>query len=334
MIINNKYLKVKNNKYFSYGKTLIIAEIGSNHNNKFENIKKMISVAKKSGCDAVKFQLFKAINLVPVKSNAYNILKKIELPDNWIPKIKKFCNQKKILFACSPFDVDAVKLLKKNKCDILKIASPEIKNLELIEHAVKTNIPVIISTGDTNLEIISRALDVVKSIKSKKNSVALLHCTSEYPAKIRNINLKMIKFLSKKFINIPIGFSDHSLGIDFSVASVAMGACIVEKHITISRKMSGPDHFFAIEPMELNEMVSKVRNLEKSFGKFKKFRLPSENTIYICAFAKKGIKKNSIILKKDIAFKRSKVKGVEFYNQKKILYKKAKKKFKQDEMLF
>jgi sialic acid synthase SpsE len=334
MKLKANYFKIKNHKFYSYEKTLIIAEIGSNHNNKFENIKKMILIAKRAGCDAVKFQLFKAKNLVPVNSRAYHILKKIELPDNWIPKIKRFCNQKKILFACSPFDFNAIRLLKKNKCDILKIASPEIKNLELIAHASKVGIPVIISTGDSNMEIISRAIRVVKFSKLKDNNIALLHCTSEYPAKIKNVNLRMINSLSKKYKNIPIGFSDHSLGIDCAIASVAMGACIVEKHITISRKMSGPDHFFAIEPKELGDMVYKIRNLEKSFGKTEKVRLPSENTIYICAFAKKKINKNSIILKRDITFKRSRIKGIEFYNLKKVLKKKAKKNFRKDEILF
>lgn len=334
MKLKNKYFKIKHNKFFPYGKTLVIAEIGSNHNNKFENVKKMISIAKKAGCDAVKFQLFKAKNLVPINSKAFSVLKKIELPDNWVPKIKKFCNQKKILFACSPFDVNAVKLLYKNKCDVLKIASPEIKNLELIAHATKTGIPTIISTGDSNTKIIDLALKTVKLSKFKKSRIALLHCTSEYPAKIKNINLRMISYLSQKYNDIPIGFSDHSLGIDFSVASVAMGACIIEKHITISRKMIGPDHFFAIEPKELHELVYKIRNLEKSFGKTKKERLPSENTIYICAFAKNKINKNAIILKKDITFKRSRIKGIEFYNLKKIIKRRAKKNFRKDEILF
>ena len=330
---DKQYFKIKNNKYCSFRKTLIIAEIGSNHNNKFENIKRMISIAKEAGCDAVKFQLFKAQNLVPVNSNAFNVLKKIELPDSWVPKIKRFCDKKKILFACSPFDINAVKLLKKNKCDILKIASPEIKNLELIAHAAKTGIPTIISTGDSNVKIINHALNALKFTKLKRNRIALLHCTSEYPAKIKNINLRMISFLLKKYKNVPIGFSDHSLGIDFTIASVAMGACIIEKHITISRKMVGPDHFFAIEPKELQELVYKIRNLEKSFGKTKKVRLPSENTIYICAFAKNKINKNSIILKKDVIFKRSRIKGIEFYNLSKIIKKKAKKNFRKDEIL-
>lgn len=327
------YFHVKNKKFYSYGKTLIIAEIGSNHNNNFSMLVKLVKIAKRAGCDAVKFQLFKAKNLVQEKSKGYKILKKIELPDTWIPKIKKLCLKENILFACSPFDDNAIELLRKNKCDILKIASPEIKNHFLIKKAIKTKMPIIISTGDSDEIIVKRAFDLVKSSKISNRKISFLHCTSEYPAKIENLNLNMIKFLKKNLKNVPIGFSDHAIGIDSSVSAVAMGACIVEKHITTSRKLNGPDHFFALEPKELIEMVKKIRCLEISFGKYKKERISSENTIYICAFTKKKIVKNSIIKIEDIIFKRTRKKGIGVESLKKILDKKAKKNFKRDEMI-
>ena len=169
----------------------------------------------------------------------------------------KTCSNQNILFACSPFDNNAIKLLKKNKCDILKIASPEIKNLFLLKETLKCKLPTIISTGDSDEVIVERALNIVKASNISKRKISFLHCTSEYPAKTENLNLKMIKYLRKKFKTIPIGFSDHSTGIESSLNAVAMGACIIEKHITISRKLRGPDHFFAIEPKELIEMVKK-----------------------------------------------------------------------------
>lgn len=326
------YFRVKNKKFFSYGNTLIIAEIGSNHNKDFNKLIRLIKAAKKSGCDAVKFQLFKAEKLVQKTSKAYNILKKIELPDAWIPKIKKICKKYKILFACSPFDNSAVELLKKNNCDIIKIASPEIKNHLLLRKAISTNLPVIISTGDSDELIINRALKVIRNFKISNNQISLLHCTSEYPAKLENLNLNMIRYLKENLKHIPIGFSDHSLGIESSVSAVAMGACIIEKHITLSRKLKGPDHFFAIEPNELSLMVKKIRNLEKSFGLFKKKRLKAENTIFISAFTTKKVMKNSIISTGDIIFKRSQKKGIESHELNKILNKKAKKNYNIDQM--
>ena len=333
MKIKNVFFKVKSEVFKSYGKTLVIAEIGSNHNNNFNLLKKLVKIAKKSGCDAVKFQLFKAEKLVQKNSNAYKILKKLELSDAWIPKIKKLCKKNNLLFACSPFDEQAIKILKKNNCDIIKIASPEIKNTYLIKKAIQTRIPVIISTGDSDKKIIDRVLNLLKLLTVKSKSLAFLHCTSEYPAKISNINLNMIKYLSGNLKKFAVGFSDHSLGIDASVAAVSMGACIIEKHITVSRKLKGPDHFFAIEPNELHELVRKIRNSEKYFGRFTKVRLKSENTIFICAFSKKSIKKNKVIKFNDIVFKRSLKKGIEIHNIKKIFNKKSKKNYYKDEMI-
>lgn len=327
------FFKVKNKKYSSFGKILIIAEIGSNHNNNFHLLEKLIKIAKKSGCDAVKFQLFKAKNLVSKNTKAYKILKNLELSNNWIPRIRRLCTKYKILFACSPFDENAVEILKKNKCDIIKIASPEIKNLYLIKKAANAKIPLVISTGDSDKKIIARSLKIIKKSSIQPSSVAYLHCTSEYPTKINNVNLNMLKFLTNYLKKYSIGFSDHSLGIDNSVAAVALGACIIEKHITLSKKLKGPDHHFALEPNELTQLVNKIKNLCQSFGHLEKKRLAAENTIYISAFAKEFIKKNTTIEFKKIIFKRSKVKGFEIHNIKKILNKNAKKNYMIDDQI-
>ena len=188
--------KVKKNYFESYKKILVIAEIGSNHDNNFSKCKKLILAAKKAGCDAVKFQLFKADKLVSKNSPQYNFLKKLELGEEWIKKISLFCRKNKILFACSPFYLDAVNLLKKYKCDIIKIASPEIKNLPLINSASKSGIPVIISTGDSSLKEILEAKKEISQKNYKKT--AFLHCISQYPTKIKNLNLNNINYLKKK----------------------------------------------------------------------------------------------------------------------------------------
>ena len=161
----NLNFKIGNKKFQDYKKTLVIAEIGTNHNNSFKTCKQLILIAKNSGCDAVKFQIFKADKLVRKTDAGYSLLKKHETPLKWIPKISKFCKKNNILFICSPFFLDAVKLLKKNKCDALKIASPEIKNIPLIKECIKTKLPVIISTGYCEKKDIDKIYPFIKKSK-------------------------------------------------------------------------------------------------------------------------------------------------------------------------
>ena len=315
--------KVKKNYYESYKKILVIAEIGSNHDNNFSKCKKLILSAKKAGCDAVKFQLFKADKLVLKNSLQYNFLKKLELSEEWIKKISKFCKKNKILFACSPFYLDAVNLLKKYKCDIIKIASPEIKNLPLISLASRSGIPVIISTGDSSLKEILEAKRQIS--KSNYKKTAFLHCISEYPTKVQNLNLNNINYLNDKLKSFSIGFSDHSMGIDASINAVSIGAAIIEKHITLNRSSKGPDHFFAIEPLELNEMIFKINNFVKSYGNYNKKRLKDENTIFISMSNSRRLMKNESIKADDIFFARTLKQGLHSRYFKDIIKKRSKK---------
>jgi len=315
--------KIKKNYYESYKKILVIAEIGSNHDNNFSKCEKLILSAKKAGCDAVKFQLFKADKLVPKNSLQYNFLKKLELSEEWIKKISKFCKKNKILFACSPFYLDAVNLLKKYKCDIIKIASPEIKNLPLINLASRSGIPVIISTGDSSLKEILEARKQIP--KSNYKKTAFLHCVSEYPTKVQNLNLNNINYLSDKLKFFPIGFSDHSMGINASINAVSIGAAIIEKHITLNKSSKGPDHFFAIEPYELNEMVFKINNFVKSYGNYNKKRLKDENTIFISMSNSRKLIKNEPIKADDIIFARTLKQGLHSRYFKDIIKKRSKK---------
>jgi len=297
------YFKVKKNKYSSFKKILKIAEIGCNHNNNFSQCKRLINIAKKTGFDAVKFQLFKADELVPKNTKGYKILSKYELTENWIRKISEYCKKKKKIFECSPFYKKAVDLLVKYKCDILKIGSPEIKNLPLLKYASKTKIPLIISTGDSSIKIIEDAKK--KLNKKNKKNISFLHCISEYPTKIKNLNLLNINYLKNKLNGHQVGFSDHSLGIDACVNAVSLGASIIEKHITLSKRDLGPDHFFAIEPKECFEMINKINELILSLGNNEKKRLHDENTVYIKIFSKMNLRKGEKLSFNKVRFLRT-----------------------------
>ena len=331
---NFSNFKTKTDNFTSYKKVMIIAEIGSNHDNSLKKCKKLILDAKKAGCDGVKFQLFKAEKLVSKKLNnkGFNLLKTLELKESWLPIISKYCRDNKILFICSPFYIEAVDLLIKNRCDIIKIASPEIKNISLIKKVIKSELPIIISTGDTNKQIIKTALGNLKI--NNYHKTAFLHCTSEYPCKFKNTNLlNLISLKEMVGKRISIGYSDHTVGIDASLIAVSMGANIIEKHITLNKKSKGPDHFFALDIKELKLMVNKIRDFEKMTGNFNKTRLKDENTVFINLFSNNKISKNTIIKKNDIICKRDYTNGINSINISSIIGKKINKTINNDTKL-
>jgi len=249
----------------------IIAEAGSNHNGSFEQAKKLIDAAVEAGADAVKFQIFKAENLyskyTPEFSylkgeNVYELIKNIETPREWIKELIKHCKGKNIDFLASAFDFEAVDLLDKY-VPAFKIASFEITDLELIKYAAEKGKPMIISTGMANLSEIEDAINAIKSVGNE--NIILLHCNSLYPTPVEIVNLRAIETMKNAF-KLPVGFSDHTLGIHIPIAAVAMGACMIEKHFTLDRSLLGPDHSFALEPDELNAMVRCIREVEKVKG--------------------------------------------------------------------
>ena len=257
--------------------SFIIAEAGSNHNGSLEQARKMIDVAAESGADAIKFQIFKAESLyskyTPEFSylkgkSTYELIKSIETPREWIKELAGYCKEKGIVFLASVFDFEAVDLLDKY-VPAFKIASFEITDLELIKYAAEKGKPMIISTGMANLSEIEDAINAIKSVGNDDiddiDDIILLHCNSLYPTPIEIVNLKAIETMRTAF-KVPVGFSDHTLGIHIPIAAVAMGACVIEKHFTLDRNLPGPDHSFAIEPDELKEMVNCIRNVEKARG--------------------------------------------------------------------
>ncbi len=251
----------------------IIGEVGSNHNQKIKQAKQLIDVAAESGVDAVKFQLFRTENLYSPDNKLFKIFKENELPFEWLPDLIRYSRSKGLTFLASPFDRDSVDELNKLGVAAFKLASSETVNLPLLRYIASKSKPVLISTGMCDLADVYEAVEVVRA--AKNNDMILLHCTALYPTPPENVNLNVMQTLRSAF-NLPVGFSDHTLGIDIPFAAVALGARVIEKHITISRKLKGPDHSYALEPAELKSLVQGIRAIEKAFGSSDKVMLAEE----------------------------------------------------------
>ncbi len=249
-----------NNKKSTY----IVAEAGINHNSDIEIAKKMIEVSSQCGADAIKFQSFTPDELFSelINPKLYNLSKSWVLTKNDHIELQKHAKKNKIIFFSTPCGVKSANLLKNLKVPFMKVASGEITNLDLIDYISKMKIPMMISTGMTSLSEISKVVEIVQS---NKCTFSLLHCVSSYPAKSSDANLSTIPYLQNTF-NVPIGFSDHTVGIDVSLAAVALGATIIEKHFTLDKYMDGPDQRLSIDPNELSNLVKKTRIIEKAMG--------------------------------------------------------------------
>ena len=267
---------MKNNK------TFIIAEAGINHNGKIELAKKLIDIAKKSGADAVKFQTFKskdiisnyAVKLNYQKKNSKDsesqlkMLNKVELKFTDFDILKNYCRKKNILFMSTPKNIDSAIYLNKLNMNIFKIGSGEAINYPLIRKIKSFKKKTIISTGMCTLEEVEK---IVMIFKGNLKNLILLHCTSLYPCPDDECNLLSIIKMKKKFKNVKIGFSDHTMGIDAAPAAVALGANVIEKHITLNNLMSGPDHKASLNLNNFKKMVKKIRKIENLLGFEKKY---------------------------------------------------------------
>ena len=287
-----------------YGKnsTFIIAEIGVNHNGDIDLAKKMIKSASECGVDAVKFQTFKSEDLVTEnaktadyqqkntnENSQLEMLKKLELSFDDFRELKDYALKHDVLFISSPFDIDSVDLLEKLEVPLYKLGSGELTNFELIDHVQKTDKPIIISTGMATMDEIQETYDFIKN----KENLIMLHCITGYPTEFSEANLNFIKTLQSKF-NVPIGFSDHSPGIELPIAAVALGACVVEKHFTLDKNLEGPDHKASLNPKEFKAMVDAIRNIEVAMGDG--IRTFSENELEI-----KKVARKSIVLNEDVS---------------------------------
>jgi N-acetylneuraminate synthase len=253
----------------------IIAEAGVNHNGDINLAKELINIASDANADYIKFQTFKAENLATKdaeksdyqKSNTknndtqYNMLKSLELSKEDHIELINYCHSKDIKFLSSAFDLDSLDFLLNLKCELIKIPSGEINNYYYLEKISHEEIPVILSTGMSTINEIEAAIKILTSNKLSINDITILHCNTEYPTPMIDVNLKaMLKI--KEHFNVDIGYSDHTLGIEVPIAAVALGAKVIEKHFTIDRSLAGPDHACSLEPLELKNMVNAVRNIE------------------------------------------------------------------------
>jgi pseudaminic acid synthase len=269
--------KNKKEKFYEDALCTIIAEISANHGQNFDRAVEMIKKAKECGADAVKFQCYTPDTLTLDCNNKYfqvkhpqwgnqtlyELYKKAYTPWDWFSKLKEIAEKEGILFFATTFDKTSTDFLEELQVPIHKIASFELVDLPLIEYTAKTNKPLIISTGMGTEEEIQEVVDIARKAGSK--DITLLKCVSSYPAEPEEINLKTIPDMEEKF-DCKVGLSDHTLGIGVSVAAVALGAKVIEKHFTLSRDIETPDSFFSIEPDELKELVENIRVVEKAIG--------------------------------------------------------------------
>lgn len=297
----------------------IIAEIGSNHNRKLETAKKLIDVAKESGCDAVKFQSYTAEGIYSIytprisemegrskpEETPYELIKRIQMPVEWHPLLKEYCDQIGITFCSSPFDESMVDVLESADVPFYKVASYEITHYSLLAKIAKTGKPVILSTGNSGLADIERAVDVLE--KNNCNDYALLHCVSQYPPRFEDINLRCINTLRSAF-DCVVGFSDHTTDFLSSTLAVSLGVSIIEKHITLDKSCDGPDHPFSLEPNELKQFVQAIRDTELILGSsVKKVRKSEEENHRIgrrSLIAALDIKKDEVITADKLVIKR------------------------------
>ena len=297
----NQVFDIEGHKIGQGNPCFIIAEAGINHNGDIQNAKKLIDIAVDSEANAVKFQTFKTDLLaapnapkaeyqkVTTRENQSqtDMLRDLELPTEAFVELKQYCASQKIIFLSSPFDEYSVDLLAQLNVSAYKIPSGEIINLPLLAKIGSKNKPIILSTGMSYLEEIATALETI--YKTGNKQISLLHCTSNYPAMPVDINLNAMDTIRKSF-NLPVGFSDHTQGIEIPLAAVAMGACIIEKHFTLDKTLEGPDHRASLEPNELKMMVLGIRNIESAQGDGVKSPAASE-------LSNRGIARKSIYLK-------------------------------------
>ena len=266
----------------------VIAEAGVNHNGDIAMALQLCDAAKKAGADAVKFQTFRAEDLVvrgaPTAEyqarqtgdqDQFLMLERLELSEAQHQKIKAYCDVIGIEFFSTPFSVNAVDMLVKLGVKRLKLSSGELTHRALVEHAAATQLPLLISTGMGTMQEIIDAVAWVSAARGHLRDVVVLHCTSAYPAPDRTLNLLAMQSMARD-LNVAIGYSDHSLGIEAPLAAVALGACVIEKHLTLDRHLPGPDHSASLEPDEFLRMVQGIRRVSAMLGDGVKAPLPEE----------------------------------------------------------
>jgi N-acetylneuraminate synthase/N,N'-diacetyllegionaminate synthase len=304
-------------------KVLIIAEAGVNHNGSYENAKKLILAGAEAGVDYVKFQTFKASKLVSKDAekadyqkrntndesiSQFEMLKKLEMPENWHYDLIKYAENCGVKFLSTGFDEASIDFLDSINIDFFKVPSGEITNKPFLEHIAKKKKPIIISSGMSSLYDVHAAVEVLMNNGVQKKSITILHCNTEYPTPMLDVNLKAMLTLKEEF-EVNIGYSDHTLGIEVPIAAVALGANVIEKHFTLDKNMEGPDHKASLDPFELKQMVKSIRNIESALSG-SGIKEPSNSELKNIQIARKSIhinktlEKGHILQKEDLIMMR------------------------------
>ena len=303
-------------------KTLIIAEAGVNHNGDINLAKRLIDAAAAAGVDYVKFQTFNAKKLVSKnaqkatyqKQNTGDatesqlaMLQKLELSRDMHLELINYCNSQNVKFLSTGFDLESIDFLYELNIDLFKIPSGEITNLPYLRKVGGLGKHIILSTGMADLQEVKDAISVLLNAGAKKKEITILHCNTEYPTPIPDVNLRAMTTI-KETIEVPVGYSDHTLGIEIPIAAVAIGATVIEKHFTLDKTMEGPDHKASLEPDELKAMVLAIRNIEIAMGHGKKEPSDSEKknktVVRKSIVASKKINKGEILTEDNITVKR------------------------------
>lgn len=328
---------------------LIIAEAGVNHNGDIDVAKRLIEVASEAGADYIKFQTFKTelcisknakkadyqLKTTDENESQFDMVKKLELDIEKHKILLEYCKKNHIQFLSTAFDLDSIDLLVELGIDIFKIPSGEITNLPYLKKIASFNKNIILSTGMATLGEIEKTLNVLVENGTQREKITLLHCNTEYPTPIEDVNLKAMQTLKEAF-KLPVGYSDHTLGITIPIAAVAMGASIIEKHFTLDKGMQGPDHSASLEPNELKSMIKSIRELEQAFGdgikkpsksESKNINIGRKSIVAICS-----IKKGEIFTEKNLGVKRPGI-GISPMLWDEVIGKVAKKDFEIDELI-
>lgn len=323
--MKNNFITIGNRKIGPDFKPFIIAEVGINHEGSFKKAIKMVDDAKAAGCECIKFQshvvtdemTHEAKNVIPghTKESIYEIIERCALTEEEDLKIKKYVEKLGMIYLCTPFSRAAANRLEKAGVIAYKIGSGETNNYPLIKHIASFGKPIILSTGMNDIPAIKIAVNILKKAKVQ---FALLHCTSLYPTPYEKVRLGALEDMKKAFPNTVIGLSDHSVGNYTSFASIALGASIVEKHFTSSKKWPGPDIAVSIDPAELKDLITGTEAIHKSLGGKKNILKEEKPTIdfaYACVVAIKDIKKGEKFSKENIWVKRpgtGQIKAIDF----------------------
>jgi len=330
-------------------KTFNIAEADVNHNGSVTIAKKLIDAAIKTGADAIKFQSFIADKIVRrdapkaeyqkrwtgQEESQYGMLKRLELSRDAHKTLIEYCKSKKIEFLSSPFDLDSIELLHKLGIRRFKIPSGEITNLPYLRRIGSLHAQVILSTGMAYIGEVEQALNALVSSGTEKDDIIILHCNTEYPTRMEDVNLRAMVTMRDVF-KVKVGYSDHTTGIEIPIAAVALGASVIEKHFTLDKKMEGPDHKASLDPVEFQSMVKAIRNIEKALGSGAKEPSRSEmknrEIVRKSIVALRNIRKGERFTEKNVGTKRP-GNGTSPMEWDKVIGKKAKRSFKQDESI-